>query len=199
MSVGVEHRWNDLQLCWTPRVDRNGGTSVAGVLIAGDGAGIAGGQAAAWRGVLSALAVVQAMQPGKKLPAERLARTAVAQFTRGRKFLDRMYRPAKTFRHPAGDVIVCRCEEVSAREIRETVALGCNGPNQMKAFLRCGMGPCQGRMCGLTVTELIAEARGVTPQEVGYYRIRPPVKPVTVAELAALPKDDAAIRAVVRI
>jgi hypothetical protein len=69
----------------------------------------------------------------------------------------------------------------------------------MKAFLRCGMGPCQGRMCGLTVTELIAEARGVTPQEVGYYRIRPPVKPVTVAELAALPKDDAAIRAVVRI
>ena len=31
----------------------------------------------------------------------------------------------------------------------------------MKAFLRCGMGPCQGRLCGLTVTELIAEARGV--------------------------------------
>jgi NADPH-dependent 2,4-dienoyl-CoA reductase/sulfur reductase-like enzyme len=199
MSVGVEHRWDDVQLCWTPRVDRNGGTNVAGVLIAGDGAGIAGGQAAAWRGVVSALAVVQAMQPGPKLPAERLARTAIAQFTRGRKFLDRMYRPAKAFRLPAGDVIVCRCEEVTARAIRETVALGCTGPNQMKAFLRCGMGPCQGRMCGLTVTELIAEARGVTPQQVGYFRIRPPVKPVTVAELAGLPQDDAAIRAVVRI
>ena len=71
-----------------------------------------------------------------------------------------------------------------------TVALGCAGPNQMKAFLRCGMGPCQGRLCGLTVTELIAEARGVPPAEVGYYRLRPPVKPITLAELASLPNSE---------
>jgi bacterioferritin-associated ferredoxin len=93
---------------------------------------------------------------------------------------------------------VCRCEEVTAGQIRETVALGVVGPNQMKSFLRCGMGPCQGRLCGLTVTEMIADARGVPPQEVGYYRLRPPVKPVTLAELAALPKTEAATRAVVR-
>ena len=61
------------------------------------------------------------------------------------------------------------------------------------------MGPCQGRVCGLTVTEVIAEARAVAPGEVGYYRIRPPVKPITVAELAALPKSEAAVKAVVRI
>jgi hypothetical protein len=69
----------------------------------------------------------------------------------------------------------------------------------MKSFLRCGMGPCQGRLCGLSVTELIAEARGVSPQEIGYYRLRPPVKPITVAELAALPKSEAAVNAVVRL
>ena len=51
--------------------------------------------------------------------------------------------------------------------------MGCEGPNQMKAFLRCGMGPCQGRLCGLTVTELIAAQRKSTPAEVGYYRLRP--------------------------
>jgi hypothetical protein len=68
----------------------------------------------------------------------------------------------------------------------------------MKAFLRCGMGPCQGRLCGLTVTELIAQSRGVAPQAVGHYRIRPPVKPITVAELAGLPKDESALRAVTR-
>ena len=199
MSVGIEHRWDDTQLCWVPRVDANGGTNVPGVLVAGDGAGIAGAQAAAWRGVLSALAVVQAIQPGRNRDAEKLARTAVAQFTRGRGFLDTLYRPAKGFRQPTGDTIVCRCEEVTAREIEEAVALGCPGPNQMKAFLRCGMGPCQGRLCGLTVTELIAKSRGVSPQEVGYYRIRPPVKPITVGELAALPKTEAAVNAVVRI
>ena len=63
-------------------------------------------------------------------------------------------------------------------------ALGCLGPNQAKSFGRCGMGPCQGRLCGLTVSETIAQARGVSPVEVGYYRIRPPIKPITLAELA---------------
>ena len=57
------------------------------------------------------------------------------------------------------------------------------GPALAKAFLRAGMGPCQGRLCGPVVTELIAEARNVAPGEVGYYRIRPPLKPITVGEL----------------
>ena len=199
MSVGVEHHWDDSQLCWSPRTDPNGGTSVPGVLVAGDGAGIAGAQAAAWRGVLAGIAVVRAMQPGRRLETAKLAAAAVQQFTRGRKFLDALYRPANVFRRPTGDTIVCRCEEVTAREIQEAIALGCPGPNQMKAFLRCGMGPCQGRMCGLTVTELIAKARNVSPQAVGYFHIRPPVKPITVGELAALPKSEAAVKAVVRI
>ncbi|MNT79656.1 Hydrogen cyanide synthase subunit HcnB [compost metagenome] len=85
---------------------------------------------------------------------------------------------------PADDVVVCRCEEVTAGDIRGFVQLGCSGPNQTKSFGRCGMGPCQGRQCGLTVTEIIADARNVSPQEVGYYRIRPPIKPVTLGELA---------------
>ena len=57
------------------------------------------------------------------------------------------------------DTIVCRCEEISAGQIRASVSAGAGGPNQMKVFLRCGMGPCQGRLCGLTVTELIADER----------------------------------------
>ncbi len=66
------------------------------------------------------------------------------------------------------------------------IALGCPGPNQAKACTRCGMGPCQGRMCGLAVSELMAAARGVSVPEVGHYRVRPPIKPVTVGEIAAL-------------
>ena len=72
------------------------------------------------------------------------------------------------------------------RRTAPMVALGCQGPNQAKAFTRCGMGPCQGRLCGLTVTEVIAHERGVSPAEVGHYRIRPPIKPITLEELAAL-------------
>jgi len=48
------------------------------------------------------------------------------------------------------------------------------------------------------VSELIADARGLSPAEVGYYRLRPPVKPITLAELASLPKSAEAVRAVER-
>jgi hypothetical protein len=60
------------------------------------------------------------------------------------------------------------------------------------------MGPCQGRLCGLTVSELIARARGIPADEIGYYRLRPPVKPITLAELASLPQTEEAAKAVLR-
>jgi hypothetical protein len=78
------------------------------------------------------------------------------------------------------------------------VAIGATGPNQLKAYRRTGMGPCQGRLCGLTVTELMADARGKAPEEIGYYRLRAPVKPITLSELASLPKNESATKAVVR-
>ena len=86
----------------------------------------------------------------------------------------------------ADDAEICACAGVSAGRIREAVSLGCRGPNQMKAFTRCGMGPCQGRMCGPTVTGVLADALGVPPAEVGRFRIRPPLKPLSLGELASL-------------
>jgi hypothetical protein len=60
------------------------------------------------------------------------------------------------------------------------------------------MGPCQGRLCAPTVSEIMAEARGVPIAEIGTYRLRPPFKPITVAEVAALPQTEAAVNAVIR-
>jgi len=97
-----------------------------------------------------------------------------------------MYTPRAEILRPADEVIVCRCEEVTAGQIRAVVAHGCQGPNQAKSFLRAGMGPCQGRLCGPVVSAVIAGERGVSVAEIGYYRIRPPLKPITVGELAAL-------------
>jgi thioredoxin reductase len=199
MAAGIEHRWDDVQLCFAPVLDDDGGSAIPGIAIAGDGAGIAGAEAARARGELVGLAAVRALRPDAPVLQETDAvRARLARLTRGRAFLDAYYQPAPHFRRPARDTLVCRCEEVTAGQIVDTVALGCTGPNQMKAFLRCGMGPCQGRECGLTVTELIAQARGVAPQEVGYYRLRPPVKPITLGELASLPKNEAALRSVAR-
>jgi hypothetical protein len=44
----------------------------------------------------------------------------------------------------------------------------------------------------------MAEARGLPCAEIGYYRLRPPVKPITLAEIASLPTDEAAVKAVAR-
>ena len=101
-----------------------------------------------------------------------------------------MFQPTEDILRPADETLVCRCEEVTAGDIRECVAEGATGPNQLKAYTRCGMGPCQGRMCGLTVAEVIADARDKPVEEIGYYRLRPPIKPVTLGELAAM--EDAA-------
>lgn len=200
MSADVEHRWDDLQLCWSPVLDASGNSSVAGIAIAGDGAGIGGATAAVVRGRIAARAAVEALAPAAaaKLPTMATLRADLAKAERGRAFLDTLFRPSPQFRIPSGDIIVCRCEEVTAKDILDSVAIGATGPNQLKAYRRAGMGPCQGRLCGLTVTELMAQACGKTPQEIGYYRLRAPVKPITLAELAAVPKGEADLKAVVR-
>jgi bacterioferritin-associated ferredoxin len=199
LAAGVEHRWDEAQACFVPVLDAFGNASLPGLAIAGDAAGIAGAQAAEERGRLAAIAAVRALGAGAPLPDEAAVRRRLQRWLRGRAFLDALYRPAPRFRVPSGATIVCRCEEVTAQQVIDAIALGAIGPNQVKAFTRCGMGPCQGRYCGLTVTELIAAARGVSPRQVGYYRLRMPVKPVTVGELAALPTDDAAMATVARL
>lgn len=188
-SIGCDHGWDAAQLCWRPQLDAWGESSVADIFVAGDGGGIAGALAAEPSGRLAALQA--AVRVGKLDAAKRDSRALtlrreLTSHERIRPFLDALYRPADAFRRPADDsTIVCRCEEVTAGDVRAMAGLGCVGPNQTKSFSRCGMGPCQGRFCGLTVAELLAQAQGCATPDVGYYRIRPPIKPVTLGELAA--------------
>jgi NADPH-dependent 2,4-dienoyl-CoA reductase/sulfur reductase-like enzyme len=201
VAIGCKHVWNEAQLCFVPSLDAWGESSVASVAIAGDGAGIAGALAAEQRGRIAALGAAFQLGHIDQVVRDRMAAAhlcGLRQAQLGRRFLDRLFRPAHRFRLPRGETLVCRCEEVTARQVRDTAALERIGPNQLKAYLRCGMGPCQGRLCGLTVTEILADAHGLSPDEIGYYRLRPPVKPITVGELASLPKTEADIAAVER-
>jgi NADPH-dependent 2,4-dienoyl-CoA reductase/sulfur reductase-like enzyme len=201
-AAGCEHEWDALLHCFRPRLDGWGASSVPGLWIAGDSGGIQGARAAEHRGRIAAVAVANVL--GRIDDAQReaqalLHRRSLARELAGRRFLDVLFEPPRAFRVPGDETIVCRCEEVTAGQVREAVKLGCPGPNQMKAFLRCGMGPCQGRMCGLTVVDIIADARGVSPADVGYYRLRFPTKPITLGELATLPQTEASKAAVVRL
>ena len=201
-AAGCALAWNEIAAAFVPVADEWGGTTVPSLFVTGDGAGVAGAEAAAARGALTALAVANALGRIDGRARDRAAaplRRALANAQRGRRFFDTLCRPADDFRIPAGATLACRCEEVTAEQVVAAAVAGCTGPNQAKAWLRCGMGPCQGRYCGVTVAELIAKARGVPVDAVGALRARFPVRPLTLGELAAVPANAAAHAAVVRL
>lgn len=188
-SLRLEHRYDDIQRCFHPVTDNLGQSSNRLFSIAGDGAGIGGAKVAALSGRLSALnALAQIGKIAQDLrdkEASDLLKARQSELSI-RPFLDMLYSPPETVFLPADDTIICRCEEVRAGDIRQFAAMGCASPNRTKVFGRCGMGPCQGRNCGLTVTEILAAENNDTQDGVGGFRIRAPLKPVTLSELAAL-------------
>ncbi len=189
-QLGCTHHWDTAQHCWRPKCDAWGQTSIPNIYVAGDGGGIAGARAAECSGHLTALRIAEASGHLGTHEQHRLARPWIrerAHHLAIRPFLDRMFRPSPELLSPTDDeTIICRCEEVNAATIRHAISLGCPGPNQLKAFCRAGMGPCQGRMCQLTITEMMAQGYGTSPAEIGSQNIRPPVKPVTLAALASM-------------
>jgi NAD(P)H-nitrite reductase large subunit len=80
-------------------------------------------------------------------------------------------------------VMVCRCEGVSAGELRASLRadFGPSEVNRLKAITRCGMGRCQGRFCALAAVELTAQTLEVPLEAVGRLRVQPPVKPLPLA------------------
>ncbi|KAB2776127.1 NAD(P)-binding protein [Brucella anthropi] len=192
--------WNDGQKCFQPQLDGSGRSSIPTIYIAGDGSGIGGALVAEQSGRIAALAACQDIFPALASTLNsKIAKlhTQARRVERGRAFIDALYLPAQAFRAPMDrETIVCRCEEVTAGAIRDAAACNIVGPNQLKTMFRCGMGPCQGRMCSSTVTEILAEVQNRAPQTVGFYRLRTPVKPVPLCEIAALPQTPDAVFAV---
>lgn len=190
LALQLWHEWDEGQLCWRPSLDAWGQTSLPNIAVAGDGGGIAGVEAAVLTGRLAALDAAMWLGHIGETERDRRAaaiRAALDRERASRLFLDRLYRPSRSVMVPTEDeVIACRCEEVSVGQIRDAARLGACGPNQLKAFTRCGMGPCQGRICGPLVAAIAADVLGKPIAEIGTYRPRAPFKPITVGALADL-------------
>ncbi|MBU0926232.1 MAG: (2Fe-2S)-binding protein [Spirochaetes bacterium] len=75
---------------------------------------------------------------------------------------------------------VCRCEEVSEREIREAVKAGARTVTEIKRWTRAGMGICQGRSCRRLVERILCEELGVSPATLEPPTTRPPIRPVSI-------------------
>ncbi|MDE3186175.1 MAG: FAD-dependent oxidoreductase [Acidobacteriota bacterium] len=148
-------------------------TSVADVFCAGEPTGIGGVELALLEGQVAGLAAA-----GRTAEAEKLARR------RKRQGFVHALRTASVLDPQLGKLasdttIVCRCEDVPFAALREHANW-----RDAKLHTRCGMGPCQGRICG-TAAEFLFGWSAASVQS----SIRPPVFPALVSSLGASAKE----------
>ncbi|MBU8539672.1 FAD/NAD(P)-dependent oxidoreductase [Falsiroseomonas tokyonensis] len=178
------HRYAPAEGGWVPVLDADQRCSVPLLYTAGDGAGVRGAAAAPASGRVAALAALHDLgllpdhAAARVAPARDLARAAKAGGAMARMMA---LRPALVRAIPP-ETIVCRCEGVTRAEIEAACADGAADMNQMKQFTRCGMGPCQGRICGETAAELVGMHCGGR-EKAGFATGRLPLRPVPMDAL----------------
>jgi hypothetical protein len=146
-------------------------TSVRGMFCAGEPTGIGGAELALVEGEIAGLAAVGDTAKARKLFGER------RKWRRFEHLLDRTFRLRPELKDlPAAETIVCRCEDVPYSRLREHGSW-----RAAKLQTRCGMGPCQGRVCGPATQFLFHWSSD---------SVRPPVFPVRVESLAGKVASD---------
>lgn len=154
-----------------------------GISIAGDGTYVHGGDASMLKGTIAGVAIArrlgvisEAEAAYRSGPARR--RLRAMRIARG--FLRYVFAPNPAIFNVPDETLVCRCECVTAGDIRKAVAEGFRDVNEVKRFTRCGMGQCQGRMCGPALAEITAAAQSKEPDAVGCLQVRQPFRPVSL-------------------
>lgn len=183
------HTWNAQQRYWHVDADDWGVTSRDGLFVAGDCAGIYGVAAAQAKGKLAALHIAclsGVLTIAQRNHAASSARRTLFRCKSLQPFMDHVFAPVPENLQPADEAIVCRCEELTAAELRQTIQAGVFSQDGLKAQARPGMGMCQGRMCSLPVAEMIAQLHGIPLERLDPYHAQAPLAPLSFKELAEM-------------
>ena len=182
----ADHAFEEARGGWVPRIDADFRTSIAGLYAVGDGTGIAGAAAAALNGRLAGLVAAGDLgaltREAYESQSAALRRSANQALRFGGAMARLMALRPGQIKSIAEDAIVCRCEDVTRRDIDLAFADGARSVNQIKAWTRCGMGPCQGRICGDIASALLAQATGQHPRS-GMFTGRTPFRPLPLVQL----------------
>ena len=172
---------------WIPRVDSTLCTSVPGIRVAGDGGGVAGAIVAELEGTVAGLAAAREIGALDETAYQAQHKPLAKQLRKLQTFrsaLDHIYRIRPGLLDLAcPDTTICRCEEISRKEMEDGIEFGGTNISTLKVITRIGMGPCQGKMCWPTVARLIAEKEGKSVAEIGDLRVRPPIGPLAMSDL----------------
>jgi len=183
--LGCSARFDTRAGQWLVQADADGRSSVPGLYLAGDMVAIAGAHAAEYAGELAARALLSDLGQPDPAPASR------ATALRGALWLQHRFRKALETAFPfpeerisalRDDTMVCRCEGITAGDLRRAIADWQPADvNRLKALTRCGMGRCQSRLCGHVAAGLLAAETGMDRAQAGLLRGQAPVKPLPPA------------------
>lgn len=177
---------------WAPQVDDNLESSAPGLFVAGETAGVGGAALALLTGRIAGLAAARRLGALSQGDLERAKAGLAGRRTREVRFAAMLNAvcapPAGLSQITTDDTIVCRCEEVTAGELRAAVrqSAGSVTLDQLKVWTRIGQGPCQGRTCGPIAARLIAAEAGCSQEAAGAFAARLPARPLPLGALAAL-------------
>lgn len=182
----AKHIYDPLKGGWVPLIDDDFRSSIPGVYIAGDATGISGAFSAVQKGRIAGMAAVRdlnVMSSQKykaKIKSELIILKKNENFGKAAVRLMK-FRP-ELIQTITSETIVCRCEDVFRSEIDEAIESGARDLNQLKAWTRCGMGPCQGRTCSEAIEAILASKVG-SRELAGQWTGRTPLRPVPIEQI----------------
>lgn len=195
--AGLALEWRDAEASWRPRTSPDGraelvpGPSLTAgpcrIMISGDARRIGGAEAAIAHGRHVAAAIL-----GGAASDTAAFRQAMA----ARRFIDAAFPTGLAKPLPGNATTVCRCEEITAGTLREQIRAGATEMNLIRGITRCGMGPCQGRNCAVTLARILGAECSVPPVP---FHARPPARPLPLGALAALTGLDPELAQVVSL
>ncbi|HEX6446006.1 MAG TPA: NAD(P)/FAD-dependent oxidoreductase [Streptosporangiales bacterium] len=177
--AGCRMRFDAVQRTWFVDVRRGDmRTSVPGVYAVGEVTGIGGHRKAVADGLLAGHVV-------GGVPVPSSVRRIVSSRRRFAESARHALAPPPLAAAVAGEALVCRCETVTAGEIRAAAHDGGANVQGVRMRTRCGMGPCQARMCGQLCAELVAETAGTAVAAAGRLSCRVPARPTSLERMLA--------------
>ncbi len=187
LHLGCMHDYSPRMWTYFPRHDNRMQTDVQGVFVAGDVTGVGGKGLAGLQGQVAGISALERLgRLSSKSANERRVRLrpAIQRESRfGEMLWDRFRIRPGLLDLVEDDTVICRCEGITAAQIKASVADGAHDFRGAKIRTRVGMGVCQGRYCYANVAMLLARTRGCSVPEIGMPRIRPPVVPIQIKSL----------------
>lgn len=82
------------------------------------------------------------------------------------------------------NVILCRCEDISLKQVQDYINQGYTTFEDLKRLLRVGMGPCQASTCGHLIQKEISRMLNLPIEDVAIHKVRPLILGVPLHAIA---------------